>query len=238
MDLETILHRLGLPKHSAAVFEALEKLEPASPTQLARATKLHRPVVYRALSALAKAGFAEVRKAGLRSVYLSRDRMRIAQAFKGTAAEAQRVLSRGQHAQRSVGMISYFEGRGGIATIFDDVVLRSRRGDTFYRYTSERDLDEVNALLSPSYRAKRDAKRLERLVISNPQSGVRKQKRLERFIKYLGVGKESFSENAIELIYGSRVAFIDLNTKRGLIIDNPTLAEFQKTIFKALYRRL
>lgn len=238
MDLETLLHRLGFPKHSAAVFEALEKLEPASPAQLVRATKLYRPVVYRVLAALTKAGFAEARRAGKRAVYLSCDRTRIAQAFKGAAAEAQRVLSRGQRAQKSLGMITYHEGHGGIATIFDDVVARSRRGDTFYRYTSERDLDEVNSYLSPSYRSKRDAKRLERLVISNPQSGGRKKKRLERFIKYLGVGKESFSENAIELIYGSRVAFIDLNTARGLIIDNPTLAEFQKTIFRALYKRL
>lgn len=238
MDLETILHRLGFPKHSAAVFEALEKLEPASPTQLARATKLYRPVVYRVLAVLTKAGFAEARRAGKRTTYLSCDRTRIVRAFKGAAAEAERELSRGQQAHKSLGMVSYFEGHGGIAAIFDDVIAHSRRGDTFYRYTSERDLDEVNSYLSPSYRAKRDAKRLERLVISNPESGVRKKKRLERFIKYLGVGKESFHENAIELIYGSRVAFIDLNTKRGLIIDNPTLADFQKTIFRALYRRL
>jgi len=143
----------------------------------------------------------------------------------------------------------YFEGPSSVTAIFNDVVEHSKRGDIFYRYTSEKNLDDVNRLLPADYRKRRDAKRLERLVISNPESGSRKRSRLERFIKFLGSStdadhrpvsaeKELFHQNAIQLIYGDRIALIDLNTHIGLIIENKTLAEFQKTIFRALYKRL
>jgi len=61
---------------------------------------------------------------------------------------------------------------------------------------------------------------------------------LERFIKYIGSENESFHQNAIQLIYGDRIGFVDLNTHQAFIIENKTLAAFQKTIFRALYRRL
>lgn len=239
MDIELALRHLGLPKHSGDVFQALEAHEPASPSELARVTKLHRPSVYRALEALLANGFAHKRRARKRAVYLASERHTIEHALQSAGRSLVRDAPRSRLSPaRSVGMIEYFEGPEGIGAIFDDVVTHSKRGDTFYRYTSERNLDEVNGYLSRDYRARRDAKQLERLVISNPESGSRKRKRLERFIKFLGTSKESFHENAIQLIYGSRVAFIDLNTKRGLVVDNKTLADFQRTIFRALYRRL
>lgn len=238
MKLDTMLGRLGLPAHSGTVYEALETLGPASPTTLARTTHLFRPSIYRALMALVHERFVYTRTVGKRTVYVAHERTRIAHAFAGLTKQVERAAAPKRSARESVGMITYYEGAKGVAAIFDDVITHSRRGDTFYRYTSERDVEQVNSYLSPAYRTTRDAKRLERLVISNPDSGSRKRKRLERFIKFLGTGTESFRENAIQLIYGSRVAFVDLNTMRGLIIDNPTLAQFQKTIFKALYKRL
>jgi len=47
-----------------------------------------------------------------------------------------------------------------------------------------------------------------------------------------------FDQNIIQLVYGDRVSFIDLNTERVLIIENKALADFQKVIFKQLYDKL
>jgi hypothetical protein len=131
-----------------------------------------------------------------------------------------------------------FYGAKGIQAVFDDVVDHSKKGDTFYRYTSEVDLDKVNSYLSPDYRKKRDAKKLERLVISNPTSKNKKQPRLERFIKTIPPEVSLFNQNVIQLVYGERIAFIDLNKEECLVIENPALADFQKVIFKQLYKKL
>jgi sugar-specific transcriptional regulator TrmB len=236
VTLADIFKRLDLPKHADAVYLALEKGGPMHASAIARSARVHRPALYLSLAALKEKKLLTLTTFGKRTFYAAKPRAHIDALLHGARAASDALLAE-RPARSSMG-IRYFEGDKGITAVFTDVLEHSKRGDTFYRYTSERDLDAVNRLLPSDYRNKRDAKRLERQVISNPESGARKRSRLERFIKYLGNDKESFRHNAIQLIYGSRIAFIDLNEKRSFIIDNSTLADFQKTIFRALYRRL
>lgn len=237
IDLAEVFRRLGLPKHSAEIYETLEKKGALSVSMLGRGSHAHRPALYRALTALSKAGLVSREPRGKRSVYFAKDRSHLRNLFTGTQKEVDKLVTERRQSDLP-GAIRYFEGVGGIAAVFDDVITHCKRGETFYRYTAERDLDEVNTYLSPDYRKRRDAKRLERWVISNPESGKRKRSRLERFVKFLGTDTEPFHQNAIELIYGKRIAMIDLNTKKCLIIENETLVDFQKTIFRALYKKL
>ena len=134
--------------------------------------------------------------------------------------------------------IIFLEGAQGVRAAFSDVVSHTPRGETFYRYTSEKDLEAVNRMLPKDYRTLRDAKKLERLVISNPVSGKQKRSRLERFIKFIPPNFDLFQQNIIQLIYGDRLSLIDLNTNRVVIIESKALAEFQKIIFQQLYRNL
>ena len=124
------------------------------------------------------------------------------------------------------------------ASVFDDTIAHTPKGQTFYRYTSERDLSRVNRYLSPGYRGARDKKKLERLVISNARSGAQKRSRLERFIKYMPEGTLQFDQNIIQIVYGKRLAFINLNSEEAFVIEDAALADFQKVIFSQLYRRL
>lgn len=237
MMLRDMFVRLGLPKHSDVVFVALEKSGPMNASALSRAVRVHRPALYRSLNALLKQKLIEQKQFGKRTFYAAAPRERIAELLRIDAKQSADVIAE-RPVRHSMDAIRYFEGDKGITAVFTDVVEHTKRRETFYRYTSERDLDHVNTLLPADYRKKRDAKHLERLVISNPESGKRKRARLERFIKFLDSEKESFRHNAIQLVYGSRIAFIDLNGNRSFIIDNATLADFQKTIFRALYKRL
>lgn len=134
--------------------------------------------------------------------------------------------------------IRFLYGPSGIRAAFDDVITHSKKGDTFFRYTSEKDLQKVNSYLANDYRLRRDKKKLERKVISNAISGSQKKSRLERFIKFIPEESEQFEQNIIELVYGERVSIIDLNTEEVVIIENKKLADFQKVIFKLLYKRL
>lgn len=240
MKLVEVFHRLGLPRHADRVFQILESHGPCSAFVVEHLTHLHRPTVFRALRALVTQTFVAQKKKGKRNVYIAQDRARITTAFTHTATAVAKLANhKGENTvHNSLGSILYFEGAHCVTSVFTDVVEHCKRGETFYRYTSERELDKVNELLPRNYRTRRDAKRLERLVISNIESGSRKRPRLERFVKYLHEGSEGFRHNAIQLIYGNRLAFIDLNAREAFVIENETLASFQKTIFRSLYTKL
>ena len=134
--------------------------------------------------------------------------------------------------------IRFLYGPSGIRTAFDDVITHCTKGETFFRYTSEQDLAKVNSYLARDYRIRRDKKKLERMVISNNASGSQKKSRLERFIRYIPAETDQFEQNIIQLVYGKRIAIIDLNKEEVVIIENQQLADFQKTIFKVLYGQL
>jgi len=165
---------------------------------------------------------------------------RIDEEFRSVAARVTQSVERysNKRERELPQYIRFFSGFSGIRAVFDDVISHTPRGGTFYRYTSERDLASVNRYLSPSYRALRDKRKLERLVISNPVSAKQKRPRLERFIKYIQSEADLFDQNIIQLVYGSRLAFIDLNSEEAFIIEDPSLAAFQKVIFSQLYKLL
>ena len=240
MHTREIFRRLGLPKHADTVYTLLQKNDTLLATHICARANLHRPAVYRALSALLEKNFVFATCERKRKFYHATDFSFVARSFAETSQKvlqksAKQNIADAQYLQKEIRLLKGFQG---IRDAFDDVVRHLKHGETFYRYTSERDLDAVNAYLSRDYRILRDKKKLERLVISNPVSGKRKKPRLERFAKFIPPEKSLFNQNIIQLIYGDRVSFIDLNTERVLIIENKTLAEFQKVIFKQLYDKL
>jgi len=240
MDIQKIFERLGLPRHSDKVYKTLRDHGPLSPTQICQMARLHRPAVYRALSPLSRQSFIFTVKTGKRKLYRAADANVISQTFAQLSSRVAKNFARREIAGQTYheNEIRFLSGFNGIRAAFDDVISHMDRGGTFFRYTSEKDLDKVNRYLAPDYRLRRDQKKLERLVISNPFSGMRKKPRLERFVKYILPEADIFDQNIIQIIYGRRLLFIDLNTERVLIIDNIALADFQKVIFKQLYRRL
>ena len=240
MDTNLILKRLGLPKHSDAVYNVLLKQNKAMlVAHIASDVGVHRPAIYRALQALLQHSFISVVHKGKRVLYKAESPQRLSKEFsKLVSGVHTSVRSLGVSEAYIPGGLKFYEGSSGITAVFNDVIEHTPKGDTFYRYTSERDLEKVNRYLSKEYRTKRDKKKLERLVISNPQSGKQKKSRLERFVKFISRDEGLFLQNIIQLVYGDRVAFIDLNEEKAFIIENKQLAEFQKIIFQQLYKCL
>ncbi|MFA6421910.1 MAG: helix-turn-helix domain-containing protein [Candidatus Buchananbacteria bacterium] len=240
MRIKEIFKRLDLPKHADIVYQILQRQGAMSATDICKRVDLHRPAVYRALSALIKHSFIFIEIKGQRKFYHAANPTLIAAEFSETsdnvsAAIAAKSIADDKYLQREIRFLNGFEG---IRAAFDDVIKHCPHGSTFYRYTSEKDLDAVNRYLSKNYRALRDRKKLERMVISNPISGKRKKPRLERFVKFISPESYLFDQNIIQLVYGDRISFIDLNTERVLIIENKMLANFQKVIFQQLYSKL
>ncbi|KKQ35839.1 MAG: hypothetical protein US50_C0004G0028 [Candidatus Nomurabacteria bacterium GW2011_GWB1_37_5] len=239
--LEKILKNIGFNKTEIEIYIFLLKRGPSSVSQISRSLGIHRPIVYRTLDPLKEKGVITMSPKGKQKLYSAEKPEVIINILKDISSKFESLLPEIEDLySKKIPQpeIKYMEGRKGIAYVFNDVVNNTKRGETFYRYTSEKDLKKVNSYLPKDYRERRDAKKLERLVISNPASGSQKRSRLERFIKFIPPECDQFEQNIIELIYGDKVAFIDLNSETSFIIENKSLAEFQKTIFKLLYKKL
>lgn len=239
MELNIIFKRLGLPKHSDKIFKLLQAKGPLLPFQIAHQLQVCRPAVYLCLKSLKQLNFVYLTTQGKRTYYQAANPRLIDLKFSQTSKKVAQALSK-QELKKDIlqQRVKFLHGPAGVREAFDDVVDQTPKNQTFYRYTSEQDLDQVNKYLSSHYRNHRDAKKLERLVISNPDSGLRKKSRLERFVKFIPPEVDIFKQNIIQLIYGDRLSLIDLNTEEVIIIENKNLADFQKTIFKQLYKKL
>ncbi len=208
-------------------------------TNVVSSVSAHRPAVYRSLSELQDAKLIIREKKGKRFLWNALEPKRIEEMFSKEVKEVQRSMPESERSAEIVNdSIRLLKGKEGIRAAFDDAIDHMEKNGTFYRFTSEKDLDTVNSYLSVNYRKRRDAKHLERRVISNPISGNKKSRRLERFIKFIPPESNLFSQNIIQLIYNDRIAFIDLNKEEVLIVENKALADFQTVIFKQLYLKL
>ena len=241
MDTKKALTALGFGKNAYAIYAAIfTSKKPSLIADISQRSGLARQQVYRDLPPLLKAGYITELPLGKRMAYVARSPRRIETSLRSSLSTLSKSTERiAKKRERELpAHITYYQGFDGIRAIFDDAIEHTPKGDTFYRYTSERDLAAVNRYLSSTYRERRDRKKLERLVISNPASGRQKRPRLERFVKYIDPAGVSFEQNIIQLVYGKRLAFINLTTEEAFTIEDTALAEFQKVIFQQLYRRL
>lgn len=76
------------------------------------------------------------------------------------------------------------------------------------------------------------------MVISSSKAATPKQKRLERDIVVIPKEYDEFDQDVTMTIYGDKVAFIDFGAENSIIIENPMIADFQKKLFKLLYKKL
>lgn len=241
MKLKVIFERLGFKKNAHKIYETLlsKNNQPMSISQLAILLGITRQEVYRNINSLTSHEFIKKTMIGKRSYYSAHNPKRIKKEFEKISEDVSKSIAIISHKEEEKSDdIKYMKGANGIRFVFDDVIGHTPKGGTFYRYTSERDLDKVNSYLSKDYRSNRDKKKLERLVISNPVSGKQKRPRLERFIKFIPPEVDLFNQNIIQLVYGDRLAFINLNKEEAFIIEDKFLADFQKVIFKQLYKKL
>jgi hypothetical protein len=96
-----------------------------------------------------------VAKSGKRQHYRAASRELIAREFSKISNEvvaemAKRSVEKEAYLQKE---IIFLEGVESVRAAFADVVSRTVRGETFYRYTSEKDQDAVNRMLPKDYRA-------------------------------------------------------------------------------------
>ena len=239
--LTRLLTALGVTAVEIKLYRLLFTQGALSVVDIAKELGLHRPRVYTLLGVLRTRGLVEVHMSGKRQEYIaaSPEKLRnmvrdLAQTTEALAPELEQEYRIGKDKP----VVTVHEGRAGVTQVFRDLVESSARGETFYRISSEKDLDHTNSYLPSDYRKIRDAKKLERFVITAPRIGGGKKARMERAMKFIPQGFDLFDQDVIEFIYADKVAFVDLSTETGFIVQSKKLADFHKKLFRLLYQKL
>jgi sugar-specific transcriptional regulator TrmB len=237
----SLLKKLGLSEKESSIYLDLLEHGESSITDVVERTRVHRPDAYKYLPLLVERGFVAETVRGKRRFFTAESpeglRSLLENLEKDVESFLPDLISMHARSDRRPN-VKFLEGRKGITAVFNDVVATLKKGDVFYRISSEKDVARANSYLPADYRERRDKKELERYVIMSAGQSVKKAPRLEREIVTIPPEFDEFSDDVSMIAYGNKVAFIDYNTEASITIENAFIAEFQKKLFKLLYRAL
>lgn len=237
----TLFERLGIPEKTAKIYLDLLEHGTSSIAEISRRTTLHRPEIYRAIPLLTEETLIREVTRGKRTLYTALSPERIDEMIR----EFERrntpligeLMRQYERLDKNIS-VSYQEWRPWVSRVFSDIVDTLPKGAVFYRVSAERDIERSNTYLPSDYRAKRDKKQLERMVISSGQAADPKIKRLERDIVRIPQEYDEFDQDVTMTIYGDKIAYIDYTHEHSIIIENPMIAEFQRKLFLLLHKKL
>lgn len=239
--LTPVLENLNLSSAEISLYLLLLEHDTMSIAQLVKVTAYHRPRIMQLLATLKTKNLVVETQAGKRTVYKAASPHVLVERAKhilqDTKHSLPELLARQQKNKQKDGL-SVVRGEEGLALCFLDVVTSLSKGDVFYQISSAKDQPFVDSLVPSEYRPIRDSKELERRAITTRYVAEHKKPRLERSMRFIEESDAVFEHNVIQFIYGSKVSLLDFNTRTGTIIDNQAIADFQKSIFLTLYKRL
>jgi HTH-type transcriptional regulator, sugar sensing transcriptional regulator len=240
MQKKLVLEQLGFTHKEARVYEALLQLGAASPSDVVKKTGFHRPDVYKALAILVDRDLVFVIPKGKYKHYAAASPEKLESVFKSleqsflNQIEDLYVL---QEEQKKKPVVSVTEGKDAIRDAYGDMIKSLPKGGTYYRYSSVRNLNREKYIPN-YYREIRDKKGLERLVITSQHSKLKHADKLGRSVKAVPPEYDLFEYDIAQIIYGNKVSVIDYNSKSVITINNDKFAEFQKKLFKLLFKKL
>jgi len=240
MDKIAILEKLGLKQNDARVYLALLDQGPSHIAMISQRSGLHRPIIYKSLPVLIEKRLVTKTIRKKRAYFMAEPPNRLETLFDDfridffeTLPELEDMYSTNTHKPR----VRFLEGKDGTKRVFDDVVRSMKKGETFFRYSSNKDGKEKKDKYIPrGYRMMRDQKKLERLVITNFQTANHKSPKLDRFVKIIPSDFGPFEYNVTEIIYEDKIAYIDYNSETVMIIESRHIADFERHKFKQMYK--
>jgi hypothetical protein len=136
--------------------------------------------------------------------------------------------------------VRFLDGATGISSAHLDLVNYLPRNQTYYRYSFAKDYQKIDKYITPEYRQIRKKKNLQRFVIDNHfvHRTATARPDINRLIKTISPEDDEFSHNVNFVIYGDRVAYLDYNSENAFIIENKNIAQFHKSMFKMLWKKL
>lgn len=209
-------------------------------TQIVEYSWLHRTQVYRLLPALLDSQLVIQSTVWKRKIYSWVSPNKIYQIYEQQQFNRKNIIDELEEKFQSNSSqinVVYKKWLKWIHESFNDILTTLNTWEVFYRITSELDVDKVNNYFSPkNYKKLRDEKQIERYIIMSEKTAQQKIPKLEREIKV--IENNALDDNVIFTIYKDKVSLLDLNSQSSIIIQNKSIANFQKKIFQLLFKKI
>lgn len=237
-----LLEQIWLSKNSAIIYLTLLEHWESTITSLAINSWLQRVQLYRLLPYLIEIWFVLISIKWKKKYYSPASPNKINEIYKQIQEDNKWNINKLIEKYSSLDKkpkVIYNKWKKAITNIFSDIVDSLSSWEVFYRVTSEVDVEKINSEYLPKdYREKRDKKELERYVIMSSNAAKNKSPKLERELKVIPENIDEFQDNVLMTIYANKVWFIDFNTESSILIESKEIADFQRKLFKLLYKSL
>ena len=243
MKYQEMLIKMGLNQKEADIYVALVQSGPSTISTLSKNTQLHRPVIYKTLPQLQAQGLVTSAPKGKLVYYVAESPEKLTLLLENTKTILQdTVIPELVGLFQSVSqkpIVKVLQGESGISFVFEDILNSLKKGEMYYRYSSVKDsVYDGTKYLPKDYAKRRKQKNIGRLVITSEKVSKRFGADMDREEKIIPAKYDTFDDNIAQYIYANKVAFVDYGSESALIIENPSMAQFQRKIFKLLYAKL
>jgi len=239
LNEKNVLKKLGFSCTAERIYFILLERGSCSVSEMAQFTGKHRPSIYKALPELISSNLVSRTLKGKRVLYRAESPAILSILAKRQTGSVDMILPKlldiFQNKDRKA-KISYFDGKEGIATVYEHLVSSTKKGEPIYRYESPRDYKK-NKRYYPSLYWKRAGATgdIDKFVITNLKTHEKRHKNLNRFSKAVNV---SLDDNITQIIGNKKVIFIDYDAETSILIEDERFADFQRKIFKMFFEKL
>jgi len=237
-----LLRGIWISGHSADLYISLIENGKSNIAELTQYTWLHRMQIYRLLPLLVEYWFIYESKIWKRKYYIPAHPEKIEHEYENKMKDNKQNLNELKEKFNNLGNntnIVFKKWSTGIKNVYNDIISTLWYNQTYYRITSETDVDKIKNHYQPyNYIKRRDKKEIERMIITSKETSKLKVPKLERDIKVIENNIDMFDDNISFTIYWGKLSFIDFNTETSIIIESVELSGFFQKIFKILYKKL
>ena len=236
-----LFEQIGIDKKSWTIYMSLIDYWRQSISEIAIKSQLQRIEIYRKLPFLLELWLVIEIKIGKKKIYKAGSPKILETLLLESQENAQKSIqdiSEKFQNKESKPDIIYKEWASSISYVFWDIIWSLKKWDIFHRISSETNIEKSNSYLPKNYREQREKKELQRYVITTQKTENQKTPRLERETVIFPESYEQFDENVQMILYANKIAYVDYNSESAMIIENKKLCDFQKKIFKALFKSL
>lgn len=235
-----ILSHIGVSKEAAIIYTSLLQFGDMSISEVSKKASLHRPVVYKNIPYLEEIGLISQRVVGKRKLLVAESPENLRNIFENTKNNFEGVVWRftemfeRKKIQKPV--LKSIEWENFAKHIFDDIAHTLWKDGTYYRYSSARSLYGQHKYTH--YKKIRDEKNIQRMIITSDYLAKTKPKSISHEVVSIPKNYDLFDDDVSRVIYADKVGIIDYANQISFIIQNQKLANFEKKIFKLLFRYL
>lgn len=140
--------------------------------------------------------------------------------------------------KQKVFQIEVFSGKEGIGALYEILVKDAKKNAQLCRIESPQDYKKIKKYYPKLYWKRagfRAGGDIEKFVITNPITMNTRQKNLNRFSKGVPQKYLPFNFNFTTLLIEDKIAIIDFELEKAILIKDQRFADYMKSIFWMLY---